>query len=373
MTLTENDNDQIDNDQILNAIDQFIEAMYSNDTTVIQNLSRVVSMDEEYETVCICGCGDTVSIWKSLKNASCHENALRFMLISGIISIEKAIILLGELLEISGTINCVFDRVQADTLIDILFDFLTPYKERVVSHVNDEYNITIFHSVLYGYSDEIERWVNKMIDWNANPFAQVDGQTPFQLIIRNLYYDEMIRITTKYENINFDQFDLNPRMRNVNHLMYILWKYSRNKDEETIEIIHKLFYYLIERTDVSYVDTNGWNVSDYVIHYKWNVHSSLLPDPTRRIKQSRNIYNENPTVHAQFMLTNKYNRYNMNILVEEAKRIVEEHGLPNLFDRNDYEDIQNICNRTGFYYSPVNEIFQINNDRYEREVQERQN
>lgn len=369
--------DQV-NENRTRSIQLFIESMRDGNIDMMRIISRTISIDDEYEAKCFCGCGDLISIWSSLKQATCHENSLRFLLNEQLIDVDRAIELFESLLEISNVINPVFERVQSNTLIDILFDFLTPHKEKVISYVNEEYKTTIFHSTLYGYADDQKpRWIDKLLDWGANPFSQtVDGQTPFQLIVRDLYYDQMIRISQTYHSINYDQFEKKIVLRNCNHLMYILWKYSRSKNEETIELVHKMFYFLIERTDLSYVDTNGWNIGDYVSYYGWRVHSSLLPSPTKKLKvNGRRIYErKNPSIHAQFMRANKYNRYNMNYLVEEAKNIVLQHGLPNLSDRiTDYRDIFDSCIRNGFEFTPVNEIFQITEERYNREQVERDN
>ncbi len=367
----------VHNRELEEQVDTYRTAVKTADLNVLRSMIEAkMNLETSYNSTCMCGCIESVSIWETIKNGHAHPSALQFLLTNNCISVDKALDLLSRLFCISGTGETDnFKRVN--NCIDVLLHHLANHRDAVVAYKETEHDTTLLHSVFYGYApdEKMVEWATILLDWGLNPYAPTKldqseykhdpretPQTPFYMMVTGVYTSLVARVIDEY---HVNMFEWRECWRGANLLLCILRKYAKTKHVDYIHSVRDTVQLLVQYgIDLNFVDMDGCNLYDYLIDYGWlntevgdlfrDIELKPLSGATRYVEPvSRYSYKPNPSPFAVFMYKERYTKNDMDRLVREMQALIDIYGRPNekQMERQtscrDYGDVCVRCDNKG--------------------------
>jgi hypothetical protein len=359
--------------------DRFFTAIHTGDREGIRTgINSGVTLDSTQTSYCDmpeCECVTVTSVSKYIGQGGCSPETLSFLLELRYISPQAAVPILYHLFKMSGT--TVYDTQDyhvCDRCADVLLAYLEPHKELLRAYRDPEYNTSLLHCAMYGHSLDATqmRWVDKLLYWGLDPLTETtEGQTPFELMVKNLYVEQIHRIL-RTRQVDINRFELYDGWCNRAPLMQVLRDYSHTKNADTIRRVVETVRTIVDAGyNTNYVDSNNWNLTNYIEHYQWtafiDVHELHLPASSESMKQPkpRPIYKQhNTTPYGEFLHRYKYAKVITPAMEDEARAIIETHGYPSeeqMYGHLPYINLAYSARLYGFVGTSICEIFRITN------------
>ncbi len=184
-------------------------------------------------------------------------------------------------------------EINADFLVDYLCkehpESVAAYRYR--DPTNDDAGGTLLHHVFYGHARFAAGfWIRRLLDVGCDPFAPYGNgshQTPFLLMLNNLFYDFAVEMMSRPDAPNFavliNHIDAHERsMTNRNAIQKFLLHFRFMKNVRRLPDVRDVINLIVRLgVDMDHRDKNGMNVTDYIEQYGY---SNLLADDLSNYK-----------------------------------------------------------------------------------------
>lgn len=228
----------------------------------------------------------------------------------------------------------------------MIFNNIDEYRHYLLSW-RGSHGENALHRVFHGHASHvrIKRLATDLLEIGLDPYAKrtlkhSHAKTPFDFMVTGLYSD----LVRKY--VNGAHADIinskDPEDFDRNSIMTILMRYASTKDIQTHVTIADICRSLINKFDMSAVDIDGCNITDYMIKYNWigtpvhyifQANSSLEMFTTNTIPEQysyASVPSINPSPFAALMYKYKWHKVISDGMLTAFVKLTEVHGMPSM-------------------------------------------